>query len=64
VWWGNNQQRFPRLPPLPWRFVRIELLELVCFPQGQHLLQGRRSLLAPKNVDMMIFLHDNCEQLE
>jgi hypothetical protein len=68
AWWRQNQHRFPRLARLARAVLCIQATtscpsECV-FSKAGILLQGRRSLLAPKNVDMMIFLHDNCEHFE
>jgi hypothetical protein len=67
AWWRNNQRRFPRLARVARAVLCIQATSCpseCVFSKAGILLQGRRSLLAPKNVDMMIFLHDNCEHFE
>jgi hypothetical protein len=66
-WWRSNQRRFPRLARLARAVLCIQATSCpseCVFSKAGILLQGRRSLLAPKNVDMMIFLHDNCDKFD
>jgi hypothetical protein len=67
LWWRDNQQRFPRLARVARAVLCMQATSCASecvFSKAGILLQGRRSLLAPKHVDMMIFLHDNCDLFE
>jgi hypothetical protein len=66
-WWRNNCARFPRLAVIARAVLCIQATSCEServFSKTGILLEGRRSQLASKNVDMMIFLHDNLDLLQ
>jgi hypothetical protein len=61
-WWRDNEKTYPRLARLARALLCIQATSCEServFSKAGIILDGRRSLLAPKNVDKMLFLHDN-----
>uniref|UniRef100_A0A8C3JZA4 BED-type domain-containing protein n=1 Tax=Calidris pygmaea TaxID=425635 RepID=A0A8C3JZA4_9CHAR len=66
-WWKSNERRFPAVAQLSRRFLAIPATVVLAeraFSTGQSLLEHRRALLAPENLDPILFLHQNHDFLE
>ncbi|XP_053909773.1 E3 SUMO-protein ligase ZBED1-like [Cuculus canorus] len=66
-WWKNNERRFPAVAHLGRQYLTIPATAVLphqAFAAGESTLEHRRAILAPENLDQIIFLHQNFDFLE
>ncbi len=67
VWWEMNGKRFPRLAPLAREVLCVPATSTPServFSTSGLVVDQRRSLMTPKLVDALVFLHRNMHLLE
>jgi len=66
-WWKNNERRFPAVARLSRRYLAVPATAVPpeqAFAAGESALEQRRAVLAPENLDEILFLHQNFDFLE
>ncbi|XP_075302317.1 E3 SUMO-protein ligase ZBED1-like [Opisthocomus hoazin] len=66
-WWKNNERRFPAVARLSRRYLAVPATAVPpeqAFAAGESALEQRRAVLAPENLDQILFLHQNFDFLE
>lgn len=61
-WWKMNKTRFPKLAILANKFLGVPSTSTPServFSSAGNIISAKRSCLAPKNVNNLIFLHQN-----
>ncbi|XP_009472897.1 PREDICTED: zinc finger BED domain-containing protein 1-like [Nipponia nippon] len=66
-WWKNNEHRFPAVARLSRQYLAVPATAVLpeqAFAAGESTLEHRRAVLAPENLDQILFLHQNFDFLE
>ncbi|XP_048357384.1 E3 SUMO-protein ligase ZBED1-like [Sphaerodactylus townsendi] len=66
-WWKNNEHRFPSVARLARQYLAIPATVVPpdqAFAASESALEHRRGVLAPENLDQILFLHQNFDFLE
>ncbi|XP_077192625.1 E3 SUMO-protein ligase ZBED1-like [Paroedura picta] len=66
-WWKNNEHRFPSVARLARQYLAIPATVVPpdqAFASSESALEHRRGVLAPENLDQILFLHQNFDFLE
>lgn len=66
-WWKNNEHRFPAVARLSRQYLAVPATAVLpdqAFAAGESALEHRRAVLAPENLDQILFLHQNFDFLE
>lgn len=66
-WWKNNERRFPAVARLSRQYLAVPATAVPpdqAFAAGESALEHRRAILAPENLDQILFLHQNFDFLE
>ncbi|XP_059689139.1 E3 SUMO-protein ligase ZBED1-like [Gavia stellata] len=66
-WWKNNEHRFPAVARLSRQYLAVPATAVLpeqAFAAAESLLEHRRAVLAPENLDQILFLHQNFDFLE
>ncbi|XP_032084380.1 zinc finger BED domain-containing protein 1-like isoform X1 [Thamnophis elegans] len=66
-WWKSNEHRFPSVARLARQYLAIPVTVVPpdqAFAVGESALEHRRGVLAPENLDQILFLHQNFDFLE
>ncbi|XP_054664188.1 E3 SUMO-protein ligase ZBED1-like isoform X2 [Grus americana] len=66
-WWKNNEHRFPAVARLSRQYLAIPATAVLpeqAFAAGESALEHRRAVLAPENLDQILFLHQNFDFFE
>ncbi|XP_052635392.1 zinc finger BED domain-containing protein 4-like [Harpia harpyja] len=66
-WWKNNEHRFPAVARLSRQYLTIPATAVLpdqAFTTSKSTLEHRRAVLAPENLDQILFLHQNFDFLE
>ncbi|XP_064293468.1 E3 SUMO-protein ligase ZBED1-like [Phalacrocorax carbo] len=66
-WWKNNEHRFPAVARLSRQYLAVPATAVLpeqAFGAGESALEHRRAVLAPENLDQILFLHQNFDFLE
>lgn len=66
-WWKNNEHRFPSVARLARQYLAIPATVVPpdqAFAPSESALEHRRGVLAPENLDQILFLHQNFDFLE
>ncbi|XP_039225122.1 E3 SUMO-protein ligase ZBED1-like isoform X3 [Crotalus tigris] len=66
-WWKSNEHRFPSVARLARQYLAIPATVVPpdqAFAAGESALEHRRGVLAPENLDQILFLHQNFDFLE
>uniref|UniRef100_A0A8D0GEG7 BED-type domain-containing protein n=1 Tax=Sphenodon punctatus TaxID=8508 RepID=A0A8D0GEG7_SPHPU len=66
-WWKTNEHRFPAVARLAKQYLAIPATAVLpdqAFAASESTLEHRRAVLAPENLDQILFLHQNFDFLE
>ncbi|GAB0201899.1 E3 SUMO-protein ligase ZBED1 [Grus japonensis] len=66
-WWKNNEHRFPAVARLSRQYLAVPATAVLpeqAFAAGESALEHRRAVLAPENLDQILFLHQNFDFFE
>ncbi|XP_074713748.1 E3 SUMO-protein ligase ZBED1-like isoform X2 [Strix uralensis] len=66
-WWKSNEHRFPAVARLSRQYLAVPATAVLpeqAFGTGESALEHRRAVLAPENLDQILFLHQNFDFLE
>uniref|UniRef100_A0A663F7A5 HAT C-terminal dimerisation domain-containing protein n=1 Tax=Aquila chrysaetos chrysaetos TaxID=223781 RepID=A0A663F7A5_AQUCH len=66
-WWKNNEHRFPAVARLSRQYLAIPATAMLpnqAFTTSESTMEHRRAVLAPENLDQILFLHQNFDFLE
>ncbi|XP_075774069.1 E3 SUMO-protein ligase ZBED1-like [Pelodiscus sinensis] len=66
-WWKTNEHRFPAVARLGRQYLSIPATVVLpdqAFAANESTLEHRRAVLAPENLDQILFLHQNFDFLE
>ncbi|XP_074786812.1 E3 SUMO-protein ligase ZBED1-like isoform X2 [Athene noctua] len=66
-WWKSNEHRFPAVARLSRQYLAVPATAVLpeqAFGTGESTLEHRRAVLAPENLDQILFLHQNFDFLE
>ncbi|XP_053341320.1 zinc finger BED domain-containing protein 4 [Clarias gariepinus] len=66
-WWRNKEHRFPAVARLARRYLSIPATAIPAdraFAPRESPVAHRRAMLGPKNLDQVLFLHQNCDYVE
>ncbi|XP_070620024.1 E3 SUMO-protein ligase ZBED1-like [Erythrolamprus reginae] len=66
-WWKSNEHRFPSVARLARQYLAIPATVVPpdqAFAASESALEHRRGVLAPENLDQILFLHQNFDFLE
>ncbi|XP_006265043.1 E3 SUMO-protein ligase ZBED1 [Alligator mississippiensis] len=66
-WWRNNEHRFPAVARMSRQYLAIPATAVLpdqAFAANESALEHRRAVLAPENLDQILFLHQNFDFLE
>ncbi|XP_025973880.2 E3 SUMO-protein ligase ZBED1-like isoform X2 [Dromaius novaehollandiae] len=66
-WWRSNEHRFPAVARLSRQYLAVPATAVLpdqAFAASESTLEHRRAVLAPENLDQILFLHQNFDLLE
>uniref|UniRef100_A0A8B9PFT1 BED-type domain-containing protein n=1 Tax=Apteryx owenii TaxID=8824 RepID=A0A8B9PFT1_APTOW len=66
-WWKSNEHRFPAVARLSRQYLAVPATAVLpdqAFAASESTLEHRRAVLAPENLDQILFLHQNFDFLE